>query len=197
MPSPSLPPKQEPRGRSFVVVALVAVALGGAFLVWKSSTSSVVERVESSPVATATPAQQAVEAPPPPPEEAPPVPEPIEVKPEPAKPGAPRRDTSCEDPCTGNETPELLSALRGKAGQARGCYERALSHNSSLSGSVVVNVRVSPTGTACSVSAGKDTLGDAAVSNCVLQRFKSGKFPKPKGGCVDVALPINFVPAQH
>jgi hypothetical protein len=43
----------------------------------------------------------------------------------------------------------------------------------------------------------KDTLADPAVTNCVLQRFRSGKFPKPSGGCVDIALPINFVPAQR
>jgi hypothetical protein len=90
----------------------------------------------------------------------------------------------------------LQSVLRGKAGQARSCYERALTNNSSLSGSVVINVRVGPAGEACSASLGKDTLSDSVVTSCVLQRFRTGPYPKPSGGCVDAEVPINFVPRQ-
>jgi hypothetical protein len=149
------------------------------------------------PKAAAAPPGQVIEPPPPPPEVAP-EPAPLPTEAEPGKPLAPRRDTPyCEGDCTGTETQELLGALRAKAGQARSCYERALTHNSSLSGSILVNVRLSSSGTVCAASMGKDELGDAAVTNCVLQRFRSGKFPRPNGGCVDVALPINFVPAQR
>jgi hypothetical protein len=180
-----------------VIVALIA-ALAVGYFVWKAMQKPApVPPPAPKPAAVAPPAP-VLEPPPPPPEEAPtPPPPPEEVKPEPAKVAEPRRDSFCEGECTGTETSDLLSALRARAGQARSCYERALTHNSSLSGSVVLNVRVSPTGTACSASTGKDTLADPAVTNCVLQRFRSGKFPKPSGGCVDVALPINFVPAQR
>lgn len=91
-------------------------------------------------------------------------------------------------------TVALQRTLRAKAGQARSCYNRALSNNDSeLSGSLTVNVRVGPKGEACRVSIGSDTLGDSDVSRCVAQRFRSGDFPLPNGGCVDVAVPINFV----
>lgn len=195
--STSLPPvpKKDSAGRRVaVVVVLVACAVLG-FLAWKALQKPALEPLP--PPAAVAPKAPALEPPPPPPEEAPAPPPPEEAKPEPAKPSAPRKDTFCDGECRGTETPELLSALRARAGQARSCYERALTHNSSLSGSVVLNVRVSPTGTTCSASMAKDTLGDPAVTNCVLQRFRSGKFPKPTGGCVDVALPINFVPAQR
>lgn len=124
-----------------------------------------------------------------------PTPAPV-AKAEPQKPGA-RRLTACEGDCVGNATVDLQSALRAKAGQARSCYERALTHNSTLAGSALISVRVGPNGEPCSASVGQDTLGDAAVTNCVVQRFRTGKFPKPAGGCVDVAVPISFVPAQH
>lgn len=195
--STSLPPvpKKDSAGRRVaVVVVLVACAVLG-FLAWKALQKPAPEPSPPPKPAAVAPKAPVLEPPPPPPEEVAPPP-PVEAKPEPAKPSAPRKDT-CDGECKGTETSELLSALRARAGQARSCYERALTHNSSLSGSVVLNLRVSPTGTACSASMGKDTLGDPAVTNCVLQRFRSGKFPKPTGGCVDIALPINFVPAQR
>lgn len=196
--STSLPPvaKKDSAGRRVAVIAALLVALVGGFMVWKA-TQKPAPPPPPPPKPTAVAPPAPVEPPPPPPEEAPAPPPPEVAKPEPTKPATPRKDTFCEGECTGTETPELLSALRARAGQARSCYERALTHNSSLSGSVVLSVRVSPSGTACSASMAKDTLGDPAVTNCVLQRFRSGKFPKPSGGCVDIALPINFVPAQR
>jgi hypothetical protein len=56
-------------------------------------------------------------------------------------------------------------------------------------------MRVSSNGTACAVSASKNTLGDSGVTSCVLQRFRTGSYPKPAGGCVNIAVPINFMPA--
>jgi hypothetical protein len=175
---------------------LIAVALGGGLLVWRSTQ----QRPEPDPAPLAAkpavPPPPLFEPPPPPPLEEPTPEPPPEPKPEPEKPTA-RRDTACDGECNGTVTAELSSALHGKAGQARSCYERALSHNSSLSGKLVASIRVGPSGSICSASAGNDTLGDAAVTNCVLSRFRSGKFPKPTGGCVDVAVPINFVPASR
>lgn len=199
--STSLPPvpKKDSSGRRVAVVVVLVASFVVSFLVWKMIQEPAPEPSPPPKPAAVAPKAPVLEPPPPPPEEAPvPPPPPEEAKPvEPTKPAAPRRDTFCDGACTGQETSELLSALRARAGQARSCYERALTHNSSLSGSVVLSVRVSPTGTACSASMEKDTLGDPAVTNCVLQRFRSGKFPKPTGGCVDIALPINFVPAQR
>ena len=193
--SPSIPPQKESGGRPGLIAALIAVALGGGLLVWKSTRDPepAPAPVTQKPVAPPPPV---FEAPPPPPVEVPPPEPPPEPEPEPAKPAA-RRDTACDGECNGTVTAELSSALHGKAGQARSCYERALSHNTSLSGKLVASIRVGPTGNVCSASAGNDTLGDAAVTNCVLSRFRSGKFPKPDGGCVDVAVPINFVPASR
>jgi hypothetical protein len=76
---------------------------------------------------------------------------------------------------------------------ARGCYDRALRNNSNLAGKLTIAVRVAQNGSACSVNATSDTLGDPSVTSCVLQKFRSGKYPRPRGGCVDAAVPISFV----
>jgi hypothetical protein len=85
--------------------------------------------------------------------------------------------------------------LRAKAGQARSCYEHALSNDSSLAGKLQVSLRVGADGAACSAAVANDTLGDAAVTSCALARFRGGKYPRPSGGCVDVSVPMNFKPA--
>jgi hypothetical protein len=215
MPSPSLPPKVPTQSLTVVWVALgvvlAALAIGG--VAWKlsakpSADQSAEPKAEAPKVeASPAPAPPATEPPPPPPpEEEPPPPPAAPAAAAPGKtllfdghapPKAPavRRDPNCDSPCNGRETPELTSALGAKARQARGCYERALSNNTALAGKIEVGVRVSPTGAACSAVAGNDTLGDAAVSGCVLSRFRSGKYPKPTGGCVDLSVPINFKPA--
>jgi outer membrane biosynthesis protein TonB len=109
-------------------------------------------------------------------------------------PVAARAASPCDGECRGGATAELQSALRLEAVRARSCYERALSQNAGLSGNVVVSLRLGPSGEVCSAALGKDTLGDSEVTACVMQRFRGANFPKPGGGCVDVAVPINFVP---
>ena len=37
-------------------------------------------------------------------------------------------------------------------------------------------------------------LGDGTIASCVVQMFRAGTFPPPQGGCVDAAVPMNFVP---
>jgi hypothetical protein len=210
MTSPSLPPQIPTRSLAPALVAVAAGLAVAGIVVWKltGSASEAPAPKVAARAALPPPAPAAVAAPepppPPPPDEpaAPPAaPGAISPGPAPAKPGfmpkasTVKRDPDCDDPCNGKETPELLSALGAKAGQARSCYEKALASNSMLAGRLEVSLRVSRTGTACSTSVGKDGLGDASVSSCVLSRFRGGKFPKPSGGCMDVSVPMNFMPA--
>ena len=91
-----------------------------------------------------------------------------------------KRDPNCDDPCNGRETPELLSALGAKAGQARSCYEKALSNNSALAGRLEIGVRVSRTGAVCSASVGKDGLGQCLRRELRARRdFEAGRTRSP------------------
>lgn len=204
----SVPPKIPKRSLAPVAIGFGGVLVIGA-LAWKLLAGSTPEAAEATPAGSAAhvsagPAVAPESPPPPPPEEdiaparspATPHAGPTAVRTELSpSAAAERRDPSCDDPCRGKETPELLGAVRAKASQARSCYEKALSINAALAGKLEVSVRVSPTGEACSVEIGKDSLGDAAVTSCVLQRFRGGKYPKPTGGCVTVSVPMNFMPA--
>ncbi|HTV17933.1 MAG TPA: AgmX/PglI C-terminal domain-containing protein [Polyangiaceae bacterium] len=212
MQSPSLPPEIPKRSLAPLWIGVGAVlALGG--VLWGVLPSSSKPEPKAAPSVAATseapepapvPAAHVADpAPPPPPplEHAlPPPPRvgaiPAQAAAAPAAAGAQpaRRDPSCVDPCKGRETPELLSALRSKAGQARSCYERALSNNSMLSGKLEVALRVGASGAACSASVASDTLGDAAVKSCAVARFLGVTYPKPIGGCVDISVPMNFMP---
>jgi hypothetical protein len=192
----STPPKKEEKGRSTLPVVLIVVGLIAAFIIWRSTAKPPEPPPAPPPPPKPVATQPAFEPPPPPPEDIPEPPKPPEPLPvEPEKP-APKRNTACDGECNGSATVELQQALRAKGGQMRSCYEKALTHNPSLAGNLVINVRVAPSGEACAASVGTDTLGEPSVSNCIVQRFRSGKFPKPTGGCVDAEVPIKLVPGR-
>jgi outer membrane biosynthesis protein TonB len=188
-----------------VIIAAVTIALLIAALVPLLMSSKPTPEPASPPAVAKvpTPAAHLAEPPPPPPPE--PEPEPAavaapaasEVKAADAPKSGPKKPKGCEvEECKGAATVEIHGALRAKAGQVRSCYERALAHNAGLQGKIEVDVRIAPSGEVCSTSIAKETLGDPAVLSCVLQRFRSGQFPKPSGGCIDTRVPINFVPPQ-
>jgi len=193
MPETSIPP-QPPKnhgGGAFIgAVILMLLAMGG-LLYWKFRS----KEAPPAPVASAPPSaptQRFEEAPPPPPT----------AEPDAGKKMAPTKKhivssggaPSCAAVCKGDAPAALRSALAGAAGSVRGCYERALRQNQMLQGKLMVAVKIGSLGNACGASLVSDTLGDAAVASCVLQKFRSGTFPAPIGGCVDVQVPINFTP---
>lgn len=212
--SPSQPPEIPKRSLTPVWLGVASALVLGVIAWWLGATPpprpepAVTPVVPAAPAAAAVPTPSAVplgsEPPPPPPpprEEEPVPPRPAAIpdapaKASPARRAAPaKRDPNCDAPCKGRESPALLGAMRVKARQARGCYEQALSNDSALAGKLQVSVRVSPTGAACSASVESDSLGDASVTSCVLSHFRSGTYPRPSGGCVNVSVPMNFKPA--
>lgn len=198
MASDSLMPRKKSGGAGFVVAAVVMLCASGGLIYWKLShkaqpNAPVVESVRS--VAQAPKPEVFDEPPPPPP---PPV-VPTKDAGEPEKKATASRVGSggfgCSGECTGTATGPLTGALQGRAGQSRGCYERALRNNSTLQGRLVMSVTVGPEGQVCNAGIAENTLGDPAVATCVLQMFRGGgTLPRPKGGCVNVNVPISFVP---
>jgi hypothetical protein len=102
----------------------------------------------------------------------------------------------CEGKCSqGYSTPELGQALQARAGQARRCYNQALSQDSSLKGHVSINVRIGPSGNVCSATVGANDMGSPNVANCAANVFRTAAgYPAPRGGCVDANVPLNFKP---
>jgi len=193
MPETSIPP-QPPKnhgGGAFIgAVILMLLAMGG-LLYWKFRGKD----ATPAPVATAPPSATQPrfdEAPPPPPT--------VDADAGSKKQAVTKKkfvgsgQPSCAATCKGDAPAALRSALAGAAGSVRGCYERALRQNQMLQGKLMVAVKIGAQGNACGASLASDTLGDGAVASCVLQKFRSGMFPAPIGGCVDVQVPINFTP---
>jgi hypothetical protein len=99
--------------------------------------------------------------------------------------------------CSGATNSEIETALSFRAKQAHRCYDNALAQDPTLRGKVSIAVRIGSNGQACSAGVASNDLSSApSVANCVAGYFRGQAFPSPKGGCVDVNIPINFVPRQ-
>lgn len=99
--------------------------------------------------------------------------------------------------CTGKASSDVEVALAFRAKQSHRCYDNALSQDPTLRGKISIAVRIGSNGQVCSASVASNELtGAPGVANCVAGYFRGQSFPAPKGGCVDVKIPINFVPRQ-
>lgn len=83
--------------------------------------------------------------------------------------------------------------LRRKLPRIKYCYEKELSAEPGLKGTVVANFQIGPSGAVVG-SAAKGV--NAKVSSCVADVIKSIQFPKPRGGgIVQVRYPLSFMPS--
>lgn len=99
--------------------------------------------------------------------------------------------------CTGTTTSDVEVALAFRAKQSHRCYDNALAQDPTLRGKVSIAVRIGSNGQTCSAGVASNELTAApGVATCVTGYFRGQNFPAPKGGCVDVKIPINFVPRQ-
>jgi hypothetical protein len=179
---------------SYVRVAVIMLLVAVALVVGKLT---LMRPEQPVPIATAVltehPKVEVAPPPPPPPPEEPSASASASAVPvaKTAKGGG-----GCTGECKGEVNTELRTYLSGRASQGRKCYERALLQNASLKGRMRVQVRLNPSGQLCSATMASDELQDPGLSACIMQMFRNSVFPAPKGGCVDVAVPMSFVP-QH
>ncbi len=101
--------------------------------------------------------------------------------------------------CNGNSSPQMVAGLTMLARQTRRkCYEPALANDPSLQGHVMVKLKISSGGQICSATVQKNDMGSSQVADCAARMLLiSGRVPPPKGGCVNVDFPINYVAAGH
>jgi outer membrane biosynthesis protein TonB len=196
MPQSSLPPSSKlvPRhshsGAVYVLAVIVLVCAIGAIICWKLKPEPVART--TAPAATGQQRSPAFTEPPPPP----PPPEedagPVVAK----APTAAAASGPCSGPCRGTASAALQAAVSGRAAASRPCYERALRVNSALQGKLLVSVRVDPSGIVCSAGIAQDGVRSSEVSTCVLGMFRNSRFPAPTGGCVDINVPMSFMPKE-
>jgi hypothetical protein len=61
---------------------------------------------------------------------------------------------------------------------------------------VPISVKIGANGSTCSAGVSSNELANPGVAECTASYYRSGGFPAPKGGCVQVSVPINYVPGQ-
>jgi hypothetical protein len=191
------PPPTNDNGKYAIIAILLLLGVGG-LAYFKFRTPTVVETVVTGPSLT-------VGSPPPPKprqdDDIPPPPDPIPTAtiaggkvggPAVSGTGGGGGSGGCANSCSGSAPPELQNSLALRGRQARKCYERELASDPKLTVRMSVSVKVGAGGQACSVSVG--STDNQAVGQCVANQFRQGGFPGAKGGCVDVTVPLNFVP---
>ena len=96
--------------------------------------------------------------------------------------------------CTGDAPAQLIDSIRTHAGEARACYEDALKSDSSLKGRIRIALRVTREGKACPIKLELNELTASTTFLPCLRALLERSYPKPLDGCVDVSLPLKFVP---
>lgn len=190
------------KGGSGGLIALGILLLAGAggLVLWKTQSGGgeevVVEEAPPAPAPKEEAAPVLDNAPPPPPTEEEIEEEEKKEEVSTAKTTKPSGPAGCSSPCNGSAPGNLQAALATRGGMARTCYNTALRRDPTIQGKMTVAVRLNPQGAVCSAAVTSNTSGDAALAACVGAKFRSAKFPAPAGGCVDVAVPLNFTSKQ-
>jgi TonB family protein len=76
--------------------------------------------------------------------------------------------------------------------EIRYCYEAAQVRSPGLEGKLGVHFGIGASGSVTRASVASSTLGDEALSDCVLRKLSAWKFPRPKTG-VEVAVNYPFI----
>jgi hypothetical protein len=198
-PTPSTAPPGVPSSGNgkYIVAVVLLLGLVGGIVAWKMSQKPP-EPVVVKPVIDAGP--PSLPKPGRNPDDDIPLPPPVEdAGPE---AGAPKTtftkfDNQCDaKSCSGQGSSEMEGQLAFRVRQARRCYNAALAQDNTLKGKLSVRVRVGVNGSVCSANVTSDEIGNAGLANCVANTFRGASFPAPRGGCVDVNVPVNFVPGQ-
>ena len=89
---------------------------------------------------------------------------------------------------------DISRQIRRRANSIRACYEQRLQVNPKLQGKVTARWTIGLTGRVAKASTARNTLGDGAVTGCILRVIRRMRFPKPEGGICIVQWPFEFSP---
>ena len=90
---------------------------------------------------------------------------------------------------------DIARAVRRRANSIRACYEQRLQVKPGLSGKVTARWTIGLDGRVKSASVQNTTMGDGAVTSCILRVIRRIGFAKPEGGVCIVQWPFVFNPS--
>ncbi|MCA9755323.1 MAG: TonB family protein [Candidatus Eisenbacteria bacterium] len=88
----------------------------------------------------------------------------------------------------------LLAVVRKYAAGIQFCYDNQLKREPGLEGKMVIVLTVLPSGGVAEASIAQDSLGSAALRECVLAQVREWKFPAIPEGTVTFRTPFVFTP---
>jgi hypothetical protein len=77
-------------------------------------------------------------------------------------------------------------------GQVKACYERRLKVDSTLEGTLDLNINLASSGKVTAVTVNRNTVRDAEMLSCVRRTIRRWDFPKPEWGRVVIAKTFRF-----
>lgn len=88
---------------------------------------------------------------------------------------------------------EIQEVILANLDQIKQCHQQELRPCPPLASKVVVRFVIGPDGKVTQAEIKMTTLADPKVENCMLERIRAWKFPRPRGGgIVDVTYPFVF-----
>lgn len=96
--------------------------------------------------------------------------------------------------CNASVSLELQQALSARAAKSRVCYEHLLREDPTLAGAALVAVRMSGQGNFDEANLIKDEIGNPTFAQCILSNFREPTGTLIEGDCVEVNIPLRFVP---
>jgi TonB family protein len=88
---------------------------------------------------------------------------------------------------------EIFRVISAHIGELQYCYEKQLRTTAGLAGRVVLEWAVTGTGSVGVVKVATSSLSSPEAVNCMIDKVKKWKFPKPQGsGSVEVVYPFIF-----
>jgi hypothetical protein len=91
---------------------------------------------------------------------------------------------------------EVSETMRGAAPGVSACFGAGKARNPHLLGAVAIRVIVARDGHVREAAIEEADLGDRETERCLVDVAIGLKFPKPRGGEVQMVLPLSFTPAS-
>jgi outer membrane biosynthesis protein TonB len=88
---------------------------------------------------------------------------------------------------------EVGAVIHAHMGEVRYCHEASMLANPKIEGKLMLQFGINPQGIVSTVSVQSTTLPERKLTDCVMTRLKTWRFPRPKGGIhVTVSYPFLF-----
>jgi hypothetical protein len=94
---------------------------------------------------------------------------------------------------SGSNVANASSVVAGMSAGFRRCYNRGLSEDPTMKGSVRITAKIGPNGEVLSATPSGGGGLSGTVISCVVARVQSAQFSPPEGGGATIVIPVTFV----